>query len=197
MSENTKLRNMLEQGEIIRWSGVPQPYSIFDESRKSSTIVTLVLALAVGIFLVAGYYWLCASRDIEIKSGLMIFFVFVPLFIIWMPVSDKNRVKKLTYAVTDKRVIILSGTHNKPITMPLSAVDDIRIEDADNGNRHVRIGSAVFKAPAKKLPGLACRGESADENRDTYNGLVFFNLSAEDGKTVYNLLKPTAAPTQA
>ena len=193
MSENTNLHKVLEQGETIRWSGTPQPYSLFDESRKNSTIFTLSLALVVGIFLVGGYYGLSATRDMEIKSGVMIFLIFVPLFIIWMPLADKGKVKKLLYAVTDKRAIVVSGSDSKPITMPLSAVDDIRIDNADNSNCHVRVGSAVFKASTKKLPVLAFRGENDSEDNQTYKGLVFFNVRAEDGKAIHNLLKPAAA----
>ncbi|CAK7006774.1 MAG: hypothetical protein DELT_00271 [Desulfovibrio sp.] len=192
MSENTKLDSALEQGEIVRWSGAPQPYSLFDESRKSSTIITLCWALAWGVALVGGYYASSVSNGAEVKTGIMAFCVFIPLFVIWMPVSDRNKIKKLSYAVTDKRVIVLSEGESNPISMPLTDIDAMRIEDADNGNCHIRLGSSVFKASARKLPGLAYRGDFyAHDGERAYKGLVIFNIPEEDAETVLDLLKPT------
>ena len=51
MNDNVKLVNTLEKGEIIRWSGAPQPYSLFDDSRKTPTIISLCWALGTGIIL--------------------------------------------------------------------------------------------------------------------------------------------------
>ena len=196
MSENTKLNNILEQGEVIRWSGVPQPYGLFDESRKKATLTTLCWALVWGVFLVGGYYALSVSKEAEIKTGVMIFCSIVPLFIVWRPISDRNKVKKLSYVVTNKRAIAVSQEDSKPISMPLTAIDAVHMDKGDNGNCHVRVGSSVLKASSGKLPDLAYRGDFTSQGGDkTYKGLVFFNVSAEDGKTIHSLLKPATPLT--
>ncbi|SBW04102.1 hypothetical protein KL86DPRO_20258 [uncultured delta proteobacterium] len=125
----------------------------------------------------------------------MVFCVAVPLFVLWMPVSDKNKVKKLSYAVTDKRAIVLS---DKPISVRIADIDAIRTDNADDGNCHIRVGSPAFKAPSKKLPVLAWRGESCDQGDDKkYTGLAFFNVNAEDEKIIRNLLTPVSPLAKA
>ena len=195
MSDNTKLNEILEQGETVMWSGVPQAYSLLGESYKKSTLITLCWALAWGIFLVGGYYALTISKNVEMQTGVMLFCAAVPLFIVWMSISDKNKIKKLFYAVTDKRAIILS---DKPISMRIADIDDIRVDKADDGNCHIRVGTPTFKTSPRKLPLLAFRGEfSGQDNDKSYTGFVFFNVSGEDEKKIHSLLKPAASPVEA
>jgi hypothetical protein len=191
MINNEKLNNALEKGETIRWSGVPQPYSLFDESRKTSTLMYLFWALAWAILSIWGYYAMVASSGAEVKNGVLIFLVGVSIMVALMPVLDKGKIKKLTYAITDKKAVIVARENDNLISMPLADIDDIRIDTTDNGKCHVRVGSSVFKASAKKLPGLAFRGNFVDQDgKKKYQGLVFFNVTAEDAQTIGKLLQP-------
>ncbi len=194
MGTNEKLNKALEEGEVIRWSGITQPYSLFDEGRKTGTIISLCWALGWAIVSIGGYYLATRSNGAEISTGVILFCIGISLIIVWMPISDKSKVKKLSYAVTDKKVIIVSKENDTPLTMPLADIDDIRIEKGDNGNCHVRVGSPVFKMSQRKLPVLAYRGEYVDEDgKKIYKGLGFFNVTAEDGKAISKLLKPALA----
>ena len=194
MINNEKLNNALEKGESIKWSGVPRPYSLFDESRKTSTLMYLFWALAWAILSIWGYYAMTASSGAEVKNGGLIFLVGVSILVALMPALDKGKIKKLTYAVTDKKAVIVSRENDSLMSMNLADIDDIRIDKTDNGKCHVRVGSSVFKASAKKLPGLAFRGNFGDhDGKKKYHGLVFFNVTAEDAETIGKLLKPGAA----
>ncbi len=195
MIATEKLNKTLEEGEVIRWSGVTQPYSLFDASRKTGTIISLCWALAWAVLSIGGYYAVALSNGAEISKGVIIFCLGVSAIIIWMPISDKSKVKKLSYAVTDKKVVIVSKENDAPIIMPLAAIDDIRIDKGDNGNCHVRVGSPVFKISSRKLPVLAYRGEYVDQDgQKVYKGMGFFIVRAEDGKAISKLLKPTLSP---
>ena len=194
---NEKLNKFIEEGEVVRWSGASQPYSLFDKAHKTSTIISLCWALVWGIILVGGYYALSVSHGQEIKKGVMLICAAIPLMLASSPLSDKNNVKKLLYAVTDKKAIIVAEEGNKACTMRIADIDGLRVDKTDNGNCHVRVGSPVFKASARKLPGLAFRGEfDAKDNEKIYTGLVFYNLSAEDGEMIRNLLKPPVEASQ-
>lgn len=191
MIDNEKLNTMLENGETIQWSGVARPYSVFDETRKKGTILSVCIALAWAALSIGGYYAAIASSGAEAKTGLVLFLLAISFFILWMPLSDKGKIKKLLYAITDKRVIIGTSENNPPITMPIADIDAIRLDNADNGNCHVRMGSTVFKAAPRKLPGLAYSGKYIHENdAKKYTGLLFYNVSAEDGKAISTLLEP-------
>ena len=191
MRDNEIFNKFLEEGETVRWSAAPQPYGLFDETHKTSTLISLCWALAWGIFLVGGYYWLSVSQGQEIRKGIMAFCAVIPLMLAWGPVTDKNNVKKLRYAVTDKKIIVVYSDTDKAFTMNTADVDELRFEKTVNGNCHLRLGSPVFKVSARKLTGLAFRGEFDTEGNDKiYKGLVFYNLSAEDGNAIHTLLKP-------
>lgn len=184
---NEKLSQFLENGETIRWIGASQPYSLFDPSRKISTYITITIALIWTIISIGGYY---ASGN-EIKTGMVIFFLGITAIILFMPLSDKSKIKKLLYAITDKKLIVTSKEGNDTaIQLPIDAIDDFRIDTGDNGNCHVRVGTSVFKAAVRKLPVLAYRGEFDDKDgTKVHKGVVLFNVSAEDGKTIGKLLK--------
>lgn len=198
MIDNEKFNSVLENGETIRWSGVARPYSLFDESRKKATILSVCYAVAWAVISIGGYYAAIASSGAEAKLGLVLFLLAISLLIIWMPVSDRSKIKKLLYAITDKRVIIGSSENTPPITMPIADIDAIRLDQGDNGNCHIRMGSSIFKAASRKLPGLAYSGKYVHENDDKkYTGLLFFNVSAEDGKKISTLLEPGISAAKA
>ena len=192
MYDNKRLNQFLEEGEIIKWSGIAQPYSLFDETHKKATIIPLCCALVCAIILAGGYYDYCVSKGIDIKEGALVFCALIPLVVAYRIVVGKNKVKNLLYAVTDKRVVIVPKDSDKPCAMCIADIDELRSEKADNGNYHIRIGSPVFKASARKLPGLACDGKF-DAQDTNIIGLVFYNVSADDEKAVCDLLKPAIA----
>ncbi|MCL2009005.1 MAG: hypothetical protein FWG71_00475 [Synergistaceae bacterium] len=191
MSDKERLDKFLEEGEVIRWSGTPQPYRLFDETHKTSTIISLSWALVWGILLMGGYYALTASQGHGMGKGVTAICVIISLIFAWGPITDKNNVKKLLYAITDKRGIVVSSGSETACALRIADIDDLRVEKSKGGNCHVRLGSSVFKASAGKLPGLAFRGEFDMENNEKiYKGLVFYNITPDDEKAICNLLKP-------
>ena len=197
MHDDEKLNKFLEKGETIRWSGAPQPYRLFDETHKTSTLISLCWALMWAIILLGGYYASVIKSGQEIKKGIMAFCAVIPIVVAWGPITDRNNIKKLTYAVTDRKVIVVSSEASSSFTMNIADIDRARIEKTNNGNCHVRVGSPVLKASAKKLLGLAYRGEIDSEGSNrTCKGLVFYNVSAEDGNAIRDLLKPIVEVAQ-
>ncbi|MDR1379151.1 MAG: hypothetical protein LBJ36_08885 [Synergistaceae bacterium] len=218
MPDNDNLKKLLEEGEEIRWSGSPQPYGLFDETHKILTLLSLFWAVTWGVILIGGYYAFAVSRALEIKTSVMIFCAAVPLLLAWSPWRDKNSIKKLQYAITDKKVVVFSSEGIKECVLPITNIDAMRIErieriqqtqriekneknekngknekneKASNGTCHIRFGSSTFKASAKKLLTLATRGEyEIASDTKNYTGLVFYNVSASDGDEICDFLKP-------
>jgi hypothetical protein len=191
MPNNDAVEKLLEGGDVIRWRGSPQSYELFDEAHKASTLVTLFWALAWGVLLVGGYYAFSISRGLELKTVVVVICVAIPLLIAWSPIGDKNNIKKLAYTVTDKKIVVAPSENSKEYVLPIVDIDAARIEKAGSGTCHIRFGSPVFKTSAKKLLGLAIRGEFKVQSNDekTYTGLVFYNISVSDGDEICDLLK--------
>jgi hypothetical protein len=191
--DGDRLQEFLEKDETVQWSGSTQPYEIFDEAHKSVTLVSVILGLAVGIFIIAGYLWLCASREIEVKPVIIVFALGFALLILWGPIANRRHLIRMKYAITDKRVIAFSTGTGKAFAMPLSALDAVRVAYASPGTCHVLFGSSVAKASGKKLVSLTMHGrdtEGEDKVRVS-KGMVFYNISAEAGMTLSALLSPS------
>jgi hypothetical protein len=197
MSVSKDVEKWLEEGEALQWSGSPQPYSLLDKGHKTATFISWFWAAVWGVLLIGGYYALSISRGLEVKTSALVICAVVPLFIFWSPVGDKNRIKKLRYAITNKKVLVAtegSAGSEKPCVLPLAAIGAVRVEKADEETCNLRLGPSTFKAPARKLPPLAIRGnfETSSSSEKIYNGLVLYNISDGDGETVCDLLKSYA-----
>jgi len=197
MHDNEKLNKVLEEGESVRWCGIPQPYDLFDETHKTSTLISLCLPLVCGIIFIGGYYAFNVSRGYETQNGVMIVIAAVCVMIAWGSIGDITKVKNLLYAVTDRRVVIISGSGDKACSMRIADIDGVRIEHTAKGNCHIRVGSSVFAASARKLPHLACHGKfDIKGDNKIYNGLVMYNVSAEDENVLRGLLEPAVVRAQ-
>jgi hypothetical protein len=192
---NEWLKKILEEGETVRWDGSARPYGLFDEAHRSATAMSVVWALLVGALLTGGYVWLCASRDIELTSGVVVFCLVISLLILWRPVSNKKFISGMKYAVTDRRLIAFSTKSDRVQIVPLPALDAARLVRAGAGTCHVLLGTPAVKASAKKLPALAIYGQDAEGegNVKTPKGMVFYNINADAGSAVHALLKPSFA----
>jgi hypothetical protein len=190
MTDNDICRKALEKGELMKLSCSPRPYELLDEAHKKQTIASWIWALGVGIVLIGGYAGLCFYMDVELKPGAIIICAIIPLAMAWGPVGDKKNMKKLRYAITNKRVITANIDGNKIHSLAISDIDAARLERSGNETSHLRFGSSTFSAPLKKLPDIALNGKyETKDSEKTYTGLVFYNISEGDGKEIYDLLK--------
>jgi hypothetical protein len=197
--DGDRLKEVLEKDETVRWSGTAQPYGIFDEAHKSSTLASVAWGVAVGVILIGGYLWLCASRNIEVKNVIIVFSLGFALLILWSPISSKKHLTRMKYAITNKRVIAFSTGIGKMFAMPLPAIDAARIVQAGPGTCHILFGSSVAKASGKKLLALTMHGQDVEgeDKVKVAKGMVFYNISTDAGNILRALLQPLAVQDAA
>jgi hypothetical protein len=190
MADRDVFKKVLEEGESIKLCCPSQSYELFDEEHKKQTTAAWTWALALGIILVGGYIWLCYSRNIELKAIIIVICAAIPLAMAWSPAADKKNIKKLRYAITDRRAITASTDGDKAHSMAISDIDAARLERAGIGTCHLRLGSPTLNMPLKKLPSMALNGKYETLNTTKiYTGLVFYNISTSEGEEIYNILK--------
>ena len=192
------LREILKEGEAVRWSGSAQPYGLFDEAHKRTTAVFAICALIAGLALTGGYLWLCAARNVEPSYGVSVVCLGIALLILWRPLSNQKHIAAMRYVLTDGRLIAFSAKTKKKHSMPLPALDVARLARAGAGTCHALFGSPALKASRRKLTALAIRDavarEDAEGDADSAGGMVFYNISADAGKALRVLLeRPFAA----
>ena len=133
---------------------------------------------------------MCFSRNIELKAMIIVICAAIPLAMAWSPAADQKNIKKLRYAITDRRAITASTDGDKAHSMAISDIDAARLERAGIGTCHLRLGSSTLNMPLKKLPSAAVNGRYDTSNTaKNCTGLVFYNISKSEGEEMYNMLK--------
>jgi hypothetical protein len=196
MKAEELLKDILAKDETVKWSATPKPYSVLNEENKKSTIFAWIVAVAVLLVLNIAYFALCAADEsVEFMPGVLILTIGMPLFMFINPIRDKAHITKQLMAITDKRALVFHNS-NKGQSVALEEIDAVHVEPStDAGCCHVRIGSAVINAPAKKLRHFAIMGKRDDDEKCV--GLVFYHLDESDGKRAYDMLNPNAATENA
>lgn len=108
-----RMNQELEGGEIIEWKGMPVPRFF-----RAEAMIPFFFAIPWTAFAI---FWMCGAAGFKIPdfsqgfSPFMLFplfglpFVFIGLAMLSAPIWSYLKDKKTLYAITDKRVIILTG----------------------------------------------------------------------------------------
>jgi hypothetical protein len=196
MNVEEVLKSVLAKDEIVKWSTAPKPYSVLNEENKKSTmrfwIVAAVLLLVLNITYIAFCVW---DEAVEFMPAILVITVGVPAFLFANPIRDKLHIAKQTVAITDKRVLVFHSS-NKDQSIAIEKIDAVRVEQStDAGFCHVRIGSSVTDAPAKKLRHFAIMGKRDNDNKCI--GLVFYHIDESEGRHAHDLLNANRAAKNA
>ena len=186
---NESINKYLVKGEEVLWTGKPVKTKFFDEDVKTSYLAQLIITGCVCVFLVAGYFALCAKNNANVMIGM----VGVIVLLCCLPVSSIFTVwrslGKLSYVITNQRAIIWLSCY-KMLSLPLTCVDAVVITRGKNGMDSLCIGSPACKLAAKKLRGAgvdSVRVTQTDNETVTYP--VFYNIQdAETAKAILESL---------
>lgn len=151
----------LHEGEKLLWTGRPSDTGIVDSENKYSFFIGYAIA---AVWIAASLVKMIPERPDFIS---IVIIELVPIFIILLPIINAGALKKTSYAITDKRVIVnLGGSDNYSMEY-----DDLTPVDArDNGT--ICIGEAVYCKPRKERSILLYRGIQ-DEDKQCL-GIVLY-----------------------
>jgi len=188
MNKKTKilLDDALGEGEILRWAGVTQPFSLLDDQNKKRTMMIWIIAAALLIAMTGGYIIASAANEFQVKAIVFIFTVGIPLLVFVDPIRDKKQALEQIYAITDRRVITCHKNVNSQDKVYSLILKDVREQNSIrsipglDGNRHICFGQGLENAKPEKLLKIAISGKTDKE--DKLIGLVFYNMSEEDAQ---------------
>ena len=158
---NEEPRAEIFENEKLLWTGRPSDTGLIDPDNKYSFYVSYA---AAAIWIAASLVKIIPARP-DVLSIIII--ELVPVFIILLPILNARTLKRTTYAITDKRVIVyLGGKDNYYMEY-----DDLTpAEVRDNGT--ICIGDAVYCKPRKERSILLYRGIQ-DEDKNCH-GIVLY-----------------------
>jgi len=173
-----KFRGELNPGERIVWSGQPQQGLLL----RPSDIFMIPFSIMWGGFAI---FWEFSATSGGAPSFFMLWgipFVLVGLYMIFGRFFfDSMQRKKTYYALTNERVIIISGVFNQSTkTLDIKKIPEINISTKGNGSGTITFG-------ASSPMGWAYSG-SGFSNMGRYNTAPSFEL-INDAQTVYQHVK--------
>ena len=151
MMEN-KIKEILQPGETVKWSGRPQNVKLMEAPYGVSFILRVVCA----VLLVAVALWFNgpgAGVNMEPTQGMvfLVACVVIALYLVLDPIYVMNKMKKGTYYyITDQRVITCYGDDKKvkKIKMrTLDELDEVSVDQLSNGNSLIYLGKKTKRAP--------------------------------------------------
>ena len=137
-----EIRRELEPGETMLWTGAPDP-------RKAATIIKpLLLASLVGaaIILIQLLQFNGHMSSLGMTYFICGFIVFEIIFMtVGVPYWFAQYLKKIAYAVTDRRIIVVVGGPNRTVR----SFTEINIDDVKAMQRPDGSGDLVFARPTQ------------------------------------------------
>ena len=174
-----RIKKLLKADEHVRWIGKAEKDPFLNDSNRSSMILRWVLTAVIAVGLSVLYAVYCSNKAIPYYWAVNIFTIGVPLYIAVLPYMDHKRLRKVIYAITDRRVIV-SANDNRAYDMLLSHVDSIQISRGIGGTTLI-LGSAVANASENKLRVLSLYGKMDEVcGKERTVGAALYNLADAD-----------------
>lgn len=134
----------LEQGELVAWSGRPR------QGLRLQVLDTVLVPfglfwLGLGVYLVIHSQSVERLENVLVECGFAVVFLGYALFLLVLRfLMDAARRGRTSYAVTNRRLVILEGRHLE--TIPLTEMPSISVQEHRDGRGTLWFG---------RLPGWA------------------------------------------
>lgn len=174
--------------ERVEWKGRPAPFPLLTEESRNSIVLQWILCAVACVAITAVYAAVAINAQVGINPIMELIIVAACVFVAVTPIRDRYEVqKKVSYYVTNKRVILVSGDNFYALNR-----SGIKVEarKGAGGTINLLFGSCVGMAP-HKWRRAASLPEIDDEDLSK-NGFVFYNIQ-QDKAYLERLLVKTAA----
>ena len=171
-----KLREILNDGEQVLWSGSPAPFALLDRHagnwRKILIEWNSVAVLASALIIVY------MMNNDPVSPGFLTVVIGISLLLILSPLVDRYNILGTRYWITDQRVILMQ--RSKTIfSMRLDCVDAFRLVQDEAPNDCLVLGSRALEDVGRQLRWRSSHpadqpGVSSDNNAV---GLVLYNVA--------------------
>jgi hypothetical protein len=132
----------LQPGETVLWAGKPLPSRIALQNREA--LVTGVLALAALFVILTGFSAATVFNFLIFGCGftwLALLFVLLPVYYFARPVYDYLTAGRTTYAVTDRRVLIIKPRFGGKTVQSYNRIQQIERRELSGGKGDLIFGS--------------------------------------------------------
>lgn len=170
-----KLKEALRENEKLLWTGKTEACELMDKTNKPSFIKKCIIALSVAVALTVGYLLVAEAQ--HVKVALIVVFFLAAGIAPFNTVSDGMKVRKLSYAVTDQRLMQIGESIK---SVEYSAVPACTFKTDDDGHTTLLVGTDAMKEPSHKWRALSVIGTRMDENGTLCESFAMYNIPDAD-----------------
>ena len=180
-----KLQEILEEGEQLLWSGVPEQFEMMNATYKTF-LVRKILLIAVGIVGLSGWYISAAiANGVKIQPVAIIVCALPFLYSIYSDFADVKKLQnKILYGMTDRRMITVG---NGVSSVPYEKVDCWKLDADADGMVSLVCGMDAVKGKAHTRRSAAVCGARTNIDTDLCESYVMYGIT-KDAKAVEKII---------
>ena len=180
------LKESLREEEKLLWSGSPEPFETLDKTHKTPFIRNGIITGLITIAICVAYVILANIEDVPLKPGVLVIVAACGIFIIVRALLDASKIRKrVQYAITDKRLIVLTDSAK---SVEYSAVSAAKLDKDGDGHASLLCGEDAIKAKPWKRRALVLTGAVTNDTTGVCESFVMYALPETD--KVKEILKP-------
>lgn len=175
---NDKIKEELQQGEKLLWTGKTEAFEILDTTYKKHIIQKAVLIIGIVAVLCIVYVLYASSNAIEIKYALIWIALICALMGAVSSFTEGKKLKQASYAITDRRIISFIGV---PKSLEFSHINCVDFKTDSDGHTSVLFGNTAIKAKAHQRRTLALLDPYIDEESGKCSRFVMYAVPDVEG----------------
>lgn len=180
------LKESLREDEKLLWSGRPEAFETLDKTHKSPFIRRGIITAVVTVALCVAYVILVRAKEAPVKPAVLVIVAACGIFIILRGLLDASKIRKRAcYAITDKRLIILTDSAK---SVEYSAINVAKLDRDEDGHTSLLCGEDAIKARPWKRRAAVLSGAITNENTGMCERFVMYALP--DADKIKEILKP-------
>lgn len=179
------LKKELGRDEKLLWTGRPEPFETLDQTNKKAILVKAAVTGIVVAALCLAYILYAGGSGVGVKVGVPVIVVLIGIFVALRPLIDAVKVRKrVMYAVTDKRLLIVSDCVR---SVGYSSINEACFRTDEDGHHALLCGEKGVKMKPSAWRVAVLTGVYIDEETGLCDSFVLYAIP--DVEKVKDILK--------
>ena len=180
------LNESLREEEKLLWSGRPEAFETLDKTHKVPFIRKGIITALVTIAICVAYVLFAKIENAPLKPAVLVVVAACGIFIILRGLADAAKIRKrVLYAITDKRLIILTDSDR---SVEYSAISVAKLDRDEDGHVSLLCGESAIKAKPWKRRVIVLTGAVTNDTTGMCESFAMYALP--DADKVKEILKP-------
>lgn len=168
-----KLVNHLIEGETVLWTGKPE-FIVLDKTNRGFILAKTGIVLAAMVMFLVYYLNFVAETGAQLKVSVFFLVAALTALVILPEVLDANKLKKASYAATDRRLIVLIG--NNVDSVEFGKIKAYRFSEDADGQISLLCGRRAMDSKPRLRRLYTILGARLTEDKSACDSFVMYGV---------------------